>query len=244
MTELPAQPIFLVIDEKPVSVPAGTNLLQAARQVGIKIPSLCVHEATKPNGLCRLCVVEIEGARLLAPACIVQAGQDMVVHTCSERVLRARRTILELLASAVDLSDAPEIQNLLQESGADQERFAGGEDRQQPVLDDNPMYIRDYAKCVLCWRCVRVCAEDAQYTFALSFKGRGFHSSIATFFDRGMLNTTCVFCGQCIGVCPTGALKSRREWLLENGLSPTEINAQAPNRKRPKRAQLDGKEEE
>ena len=91
------------------------------------------------------------------------------------------------------------------------------------MIDDNPMFVRDYAKCVLCWRCVQVCAEDAQYTFALSFDGRGYETQIGTFFDKPMPETTCVFCGQCVGVCPTGALKPRREWLLEQGKTPDEI---------------------
>ena len=85
------------------------------------------------------------------------------------------------------------------------------------------MYVRDYAKCVLCWRCVQVCAEDAQYTFALNFDGRGFHTQIGTFFDLPMPETSCVFCGQCVGVCPTNALKPRREWLLQEGKTPDEI---------------------
>jgi NADH dehydrogenase/NADH:ubiquinone oxidoreductase subunit G len=227
--------VQLTIDGTPVRVPDGATLLEAARQAGSAIPTICVHEATTANGLCRLCVVEIEGRRLLAPACVAKAEADMVVHSQSERVLRARRTILEMLASAVDLSDAPEIQAAMLETGADPERFTGGETRQQAVIDDNPMYIRDYAKCVLCWRCVQVCAQDAQYTYAINFEGRGFHSSIATFFDKGMMETTCVFCGQCVGVCPSGALKSKREWLLENGATPAEIIAQTPGRKRRKR---------
>lgn len=228
--------VRLTIDGKAVNVPVGTTLLEAARQAGSVIPTLCYHSATTPNGLCRLCLVEVEGARLLAAACVAQTGQDMVVHTQSERVLRSRRTILEMLASAVDLSDAPELQAMLSETDADPGRFAGGETRQQPVLDDNPMYVRDYAKCVLCWRCVQVCAEDAQYTYAINFSGRGFHTNIGTFFDKGMLETTCVFCGQCVGVCPTGALKSRREWLLEHGVSPNEIIAQLPDARRRQRS--------
>jgi NADP-reducing hydrogenase subunit HndD len=85
------------------------------------------------------------------------------------------------------------------------------------------MYIRDYSKCILCWRCVQVCAEDAQFTYAINFKGRGFDTGIGTFFDKPMPETTCVFCGQCVGVCPTGALKSKREALLEEGFSLDEI---------------------
>jgi predicted molibdopterin-dependent oxidoreductase YjgC len=128
-----------------------------------------------------------------------------------------------MLNSTVDLSEAPEIQDFMQAYAADPGRFPEAERRDPPVLDDNPMYVRDYAKCVLCWRCVQVCAEDAQYTFALNFSGRGFETQIGTFFDKPMPETTCVFCGQCVGVCPTGALKPKREWLLEGGLDLQEI---------------------
>jgi predicted molibdopterin-dependent oxidoreductase YjgC len=157
----------------------------------------------------------------------------MNVQTRSPRVERSRRTILEMLNSAVDLSEAPEIQEMLAGYSADMVRFPAAESREAPVLDDNPMYVRDYAKCVLCWRCVQVCAEDAQYTFALNFSGRGYETQIATFFDRPMPETTCVFCGQCVGVCPTGALKPKREWLLEQGMSPDDImNLTRTERKR------------
>jgi predicted molibdopterin-dependent oxidoreductase YjgC len=89
-----------------------------------------------------------------------------------------------------------------------------------PVYDDNPFYMRDYNKCINCWRCVQVCAEDAQYTFALNFDGRGFHTMIGTFMGDGMMDTTCVFCGQCVGVCPTNALKPKRQFLLEQRRRP------------------------
>ncbi|HLB63856.1 MAG TPA: 4Fe-4S binding protein, partial [Anaerolineales bacterium] len=145
------------------------------------------------------------------------------IRTRSEAVDRARRTILEMLAASVDLSESPGLQTMLDQYGAMPARFGEAELRQPPLIDDNPMYIRDYAKCVLCWRCVQVCAEDAQYTYALTFGGRGFHTSIATFFDRPMPATSCVFCGQCVGVCPTGALKGKREDLLEQGVPPEEV---------------------
>jgi predicted molibdopterin-dependent oxidoreductase YjgC len=128
-----------------------------------------------------------------------------------------------MLASAVDLSQAPEINQFIADYRADPERFPDAERREQPVLDDNPMYIRDYSKCILCWRCVQVCADDAQFTYAINFRGRGFDTGIATFFDKPMPETTCVFCGQCVGVCPTGALKPKREALLEDGFSLDEI---------------------
>ncbi len=215
--------IHLTIDGAAVSVEAGATLLQAATSAGIAIPTICYHEACTANGLCRLCVVEVKGARLLQPACIAAAADGMEVTTRSARVERARRTILEMLAASVDLSQAPAIQLQMAGYAAQPDRFPGAEERRPPLIDDNPMYIRDYAKCILCWRCVQVCAEDAQYTFALSFDGRGFESQIGTFFDKAMPESTCVFCGQCVGVCPTNALKPRREWLLEEGKTPDEI---------------------
>lgn len=215
--------VALTIDGQSVTVEAGTTIHKAAQSIGIEVPTICYHDHCTSNGLCRVCVVEVEGSRLLSPACIAQVSEGMKVHTRSERVDRSRRTIVEMLGSTVDLSDAPEVQHIAADYHADLDRFADGERREQPVIDDNPMYIRDYSKCILCWRCVQVCAEDAQYAFAINFEGRGFETSIATFFDQPMPETTCVFCGQCVGVCPTGALKSKREWLLEQGKTPDEI---------------------
>lgn len=212
--------ISLTLNGQPLTVPAGTTLLEAAAQAGENVPTICYHDHCTANGLCRLCVVEVEGARVLQPACIVPASEGMKVHTRNERVERARRTILEMLDSAVDLSEAPAIQAQMQDYHADPARFPDAERRAMPVLDDNPMYVRDYAKCVLCWRCVQVCAEDAQYTFALNFDGRGFETHIATFFDQPLPATSCVFCGQCVGVCPTNALKPKREHLLQQGHAP------------------------
>jgi NADH dehydrogenase/NADH:ubiquinone oxidoreductase subunit G len=222
----------LTINGQEISTEDGTTLLNAAAGVGIEIPNLCWHEATTSNGLCRICVVEVEGQRLLQPACIVKAMEGMKVQTRSERVERARRTILEMLASTVDLSDAPEILEMMKEYGASPERFPDAERREVKIKDDNPMYIRDYAKCVLCWRCVQVCAEDAQYTYAINFSGRGYETQIATFLDRPLPASTCVFCGQCVGVCPSGALKPRREFMLEQGASPEQITAMNTVRKR------------
>jgi predicted molibdopterin-dependent oxidoreductase YjgC len=147
----------------------------------------------------------------------------MMVRTQSESVVRARRTILELLASAVDLSEAPEILSLIEEMEADVTRFAASDQRPAEIHDDNPFFLRDYNQCINCWRCVQVCADDAQFAYALTFDGRGFHTSIGTFMGDGMMETTCVFCGQCVGVCPTGALKPQRQALLEQGISPDEV---------------------
>ncbi len=229
-----SDPIALTIDGEQVSVAAGTTLLDAARQAGKDVPTICYHEATTSNALCRLCVVEVEGQRLLQPACIVKAAAGMQVRTRSPRVDRARKTILEMLAATMDLSDAPAILGYLEEYGASTQRFPDAERREVPLKDDNPMYIRDYSKCLLCWRCVQVCANDAQYTFALGFDGRGYETQIATFFEKPIPETTCVLCGQCIGVCPTGALKPKREFLLEQGLTPQEITVQNTGRKKRK----------
>ena len=215
--------VSLHIDDNPVTVPAGTTILKAAQQLGRQVPTICYHDHCTANGLCRICVVEIKGVKPLVPACLTPAREGIEISTSTVRTERSRRTILEMLASAVDLSQAPEIQKLMDENHADPVRFPDAERREYPVLDDNPMYIRDYSKCILCWRCVQVCAEDAQFTHAINFTGRGFDTSIGTFFDKPMPETTCVFCGQCVGVCPTGALKSKRESLLEQGFSLDEI---------------------
>ncbi|MGA7193301.1 MAG: 2Fe-2S iron-sulfur cluster-binding protein [Anaerolineales bacterium] len=234
-----ANEVSLTIDGQQVSVEQGTTVLTAAQQIGVDIPTICFHDATTSNALCRICVVEVEGQRLLQPSCIVKAAQDMKVQTRSERVMRARRTILEMLASTMDLSDAPAILTMMEEYGASAERFPDAERRESEIKDDNPMYIRDYSKCLLCWRCVQVCADDAQYTFAINFNGRGFETQIGMFFDKSIPETTCVLCGQCVGVCPTGALKPKREFLLEQGVSPSEISVMNTGRKQ--RKARDGK---
>jgi NADH dehydrogenase/NADH:ubiquinone oxidoreductase subunit G len=227
--------IILNIDGQQVTVELDTTLLDAAKQIGVDIPTICWHEATTSNGLCRLCVVEVEGQRVLQPSCIVKAADGMKVQTRSERVMRTRKTILEMLASSVDLSDSPDILTMIDEYGASVERFPEAERREIEVKDDNPMFLRDYSKCVLCWRCVQVCAEDAQYTYAINFSGRGYETEIGTFFDRTIPESTCVFCGQCVGVCPTGALKPKREFLMEQGIAPEEITVMSSGRRRKKR---------
>ena len=226
--------VTFFMDGKEVSAESGQTLLDVARENGIDIPTICFHEATTANALCRICVVEVEGMRVLQPACIVEAANSMKVQTRSEKVIRARRTILEMLASTMDLSEAPEIQTMMFEYGASSSRFPDAERRESEVKDDNPMYVRDFSKCLLCWRCVQVCAEDALYTFAINFDGRGFETQIGTFFDRTIPETSCVLCGQCVAVCPTGALKPKREFLLEKGMSPQEISVLNTGRKRRK----------
>jgi len=209
--------VTLTIDGQTVTAPKGTTLLNAAAAAGITIPTICYHPTLTPPAVCRLCTVEVEKQRVLQPACIVQAAEGMVVQTDSERVRTGRKVILELLASTVDLHDAPEIQGYIQRYRANTDRFAGGVSRQEQfeVYNDNPFYIRDYSQCVMCWRCIQVCADDVQHTYALTWGQRGINSHVATFFNEDMPDTTCVFCGNCVGVCPTGALKGVVEWKME-----------------------------
>lgn len=226
-----SESVTLTINGRSITVAAGTTILQAAAQLDIDIPVICYHPHLTANGLCRLCSVDT-GGRVQAAACVTQCSNGMNVETNSEDVQRGRRTILELLSSTVNLEEAPHIQALLEEYQADNHRFEEGQRRTAPIYDDNPFYVRDYNQCINCWRCVQVCAEDAQYTYALNFDGRGFNTHIATFMGDGMPDTTCVFCGQCVGVCPTGALKPKRQTLLEQGLSPDEIFQQTRRKRK------------
>ena len=227
--------IQLTIDGKECRVPEGTTLLEAARSLDIDIPVICVHEATTPEGLCRQCVVEVEGWGRLAPSCITPAAEGMVVFTENERVIRTRRTILEMLNASVDLSNSPELQAQMDRYEVDRERFPGAKKRESELLDDNPFYVRDYSQCILCWRCVQACADDMQYTYALGIGGRGHNSRITTFFDFPLPETTCVFCGNCVGVCPTKALQGKTEYLLEKGLQHHEIRAHRRKERQAKR---------
>ncbi|MDP1546243.1 MAG: 2Fe-2S iron-sulfur cluster-binding protein [Anaerolineales bacterium] len=226
--------VTFLMDGKEVTAQDEQTLLDVARENGIDIPTICFHEATTANAVCRICVVEVEGQRVLQPACIVKAADNMKVQTRSEKVIRARKTILEMLSATMDLSEAADIQGMMKEYGASDERFPDAHRRETDVKDDNPMYIRDYSKCLLCWRCVQVCADDAQYTFAINFDGRGYETQIGTFFDKAIPETSCVLCGQCVAVCPTGALKSKREYLLQQGVSPQEISVMNTGRKKRK----------
>ena len=209
----PARSVEIKIDGKPVSVPEGSTILDAARKLGIDTPTLCYLESLTPVNVCRVCVVELEGSRTLVPACSRKVEPDMSIKTDSERVLLSRRLVLEFLASSVDVSTAPAFGSYLDRYGAHPERF--GSDRatvEQPVKIDNDLYVRDYRKCILCYKCVEACGVDAQNTFAIAVAGRGFSAHIATEFDVPLPDSACVYCGNCLGVCPTGALMFKIEY--------------------------------
>ena len=212
--------VDLKIDGKDVKVPEGTTLLNACKSVGIDTPTLCYAENLTPVNVCRVCVVEVEGSRVLVPACSRPAESGMVVHTDSERVRHSRKLVCELLGSSVDLSTAdPKFRADMERYGAQADRFDTGDATghgakatvKQPVKVDNELYVRDYSKCVLCYKCVEACGTDAQNTFAIAVAGRGFNATIATEFDTPLPDSACVYCGNCIGVCPTGALMFKSE---------------------------------
>jgi predicted molibdopterin-dependent oxidoreductase YjgC len=207
----------LSIDGEDVSVPEGATVLDACRAVGKDVPTLCYLETLTPVNACRICVVELEGSRVLVPACSRTAEAGMKIQTNSPRVRTARKVVLELLASSVDLSTAEELLETMREYGADPTRF--GSPAQiatvaQPVKIDNDLYVRDYSKCVLCYKCVEACGADAQNTFAIAVAGRGFHAHISTELDVPLPESACVYCGNCIAVCPTGALMASPEFDL------------------------------
>jgi predicted molibdopterin-dependent oxidoreductase YjgC len=205
-------PIEIKIDGQPVSVPEGSTILDAARTLGIDTPTLCFLETLTPVNVCRVCVVELEGSRTLVPACSRHVEPGMVIHTDSERVRLSRRVVLEFLASAVDVSTAPMLQRYMERYGARPQRFGSCATVAQPPKIDNDLYVRDYSKCILCYKCVEACGVDAQNTFAIAVAGRGFGAHIATEFEVPLPESACVYCGNCIGVCPTGALMFKTEY--------------------------------
>ena len=199
--------IEISVDGKAVKVPEGATILEATRKVGIETPTLCFLETLTPVNACRVCVVELEGSRALVPACSRKAETGMVVRTDTERVRLSRKVVLEFLASSVDVSTAPAMQGYLKRYEARPERFgAQAATVAQPAKIDNELYMRDYSKCILCYKCVEACGLDAQNTFAIAVAGRGFSAHISTEYGVPLPESACVYCGNCIGVCPTGAL--------------------------------------
>ena len=237
MTELlaPARMIELEVDGQAVRVFEGATILDACARLEIETPTLCYGETLEPANVCRVCVVEVEGSRVLVPSCSRKAEPGMKVHTDSERVRLSRKLVLELLASSVDLSTTPVAAAYLERYGAAPERFGppalptADRDRartghhvepdgrtaatvHQPVKVDNELYVRDYSKCILCYKCVDACGEQHQNTFAIHVAGRGFDARISTELDQPLPESACVYCGNCIGVCPTGALMAKPEY--------------------------------
>jgi predicted molibdopterin-dependent oxidoreductase YjgC len=231
----PARMVELEIDGQAVRVFEGSTILDACTTLGIDTPTLCYGETLRPANVCRVCVVELEGARVLAPACSRKVEPGMVVKTDSERVRLSRKLVLEMLASSVDLSIAPSVPEYLERYGAQPERYGPpappdpDRDRKRtghhvepdgltaatvhaPAKADNELYVRDYSKCILCYKCVDACGEQYQNTFAIAVAGRGFDARISTEYVAELPESACVYCGNCIAVCPTGALIFKSEY--------------------------------
>ncbi|MEO5973665.1 MAG: 2Fe-2S iron-sulfur cluster-binding protein [Ilumatobacteraceae bacterium] len=229
--------VSLTIDGESITVAEGTTLLDACKSVGKEIPTLCYGDTLTPKNACRVCMVEVEGSRVLVPSCSRPAESEMVVRTDTDRTRHSRKLVLELLGSSVDLSLTKNVNRWNEQYGADPSRFgtlaaptsdrdaalAGHHHRtdgsavlnvHQPVKIDNELYIRDYSKCILCYQCVDACGEQWQNTFAISVAGRGFDARISTEFAVDLTDSACVYCGNCIQVCPTGALMFTSEFNM------------------------------
>ena len=207
--------VTLTVDGREVAVPAGTTILGALNKLGIDTPTLCYDPALTPVNVCRVCVVELKGARVLVPSCSRKTENGMEIFTDTPRVRHSRRLVLELLQSSVDTSTAPTLLQYATRYGAHPDRLSGGATVEQPVREgDNWLYVRDYSKCILCYKCVGACGHDVQKTFAIAVAGRGFDAHIDTGFDVGLGDSPCVYCGNCVAVCPTGALMGRTEYVM------------------------------
>lgn len=212
--------IKLWIDGKEVQVPEGTTILKAAEAAGKRIPTLCYLAEINEIGACRVCLVEVEGARTLAASCVTPVMEGMKVHTNSPRVRRARKLQVELLLSDHDMSCPTcirngncELQTLAEELGIREIRFTDGRRTMDPADHSTPSLIRDPKKCILCRRCVSVCS-NVQTVEAIAPVRRGFNTIIAPSMNRTLGESSCVKCGQCSLVCPTGALVEK-EYIEE-----------------------------
>lgn len=201
------------IDGEAVQVPQGGTILDGCRSAGVDTPTLCYADNLTPVNVCRVCVVEVEGSRALVPSCSRPAEEGMVVSTNSERVQHSRKMVLEFLGSGTDMSQATDMHRWMDHYGADTERYGPAAQKiDEAVKIQDELYIRDYDKCVLCYKCVEACGDDAQHTFAIAVSGRGFDARISTEFDIALPESACVYCGNCIGVCPTGAIQFKTEY--------------------------------
>jgi predicted molibdopterin-dependent oxidoreductase YjgC len=228
--------IEIEIDGVLVFAAEGSTILDACRKNAKDIPTLCFLDTLHPVNVCRVCVVELEGSRVLVPSCSRKIEPGMQIRTNTERVRHSRKMVLEFLDSSTDLSTAPGVAAWTEAYGCDRERYGpiappeqrADRDHAQtghheppdpryratvaaPVKVDNSLYVRDYTKCILCYKCVEACGTDYQNTFAIAVAGRGFDARISTEFAVELPKSACVYCGNCIAVCPTGALMFKSE---------------------------------
>jgi predicted molibdopterin-dependent oxidoreductase YjgC len=204
----------------------GQTVLEILKANGVHVPTLCYHPKMPPYGGCRLCIVQIDNMRGLPPSCTTPAVDGMVVHTHTPQVIRARKTVLELLLAYGDhncllceQNGNCQLQNLVYEHGIEHVRFKT-DFEPKPIDDSHPMIIRDRNKCVLCGVCVRACL-NVQVNGAIDIAARGSESFITTFNNGSLKDSNCLSCGECVQSCPVGALTERkargmgRQWELE-----------------------------
>ena len=206
--------IELTINNIKVKAEEGMTILDAAKSVGIKVPTLCHMKDLYPTGACRICVVEVDGLRGLIPSCAYPVAEGMRVDTNSSRVRRSRKTIVELLIEnhpqdclVCVRNKNCELQDLSEQYGVREHRFSG-EKKDHAIDISSASMERDPAKCILCGRCVRTCNE-IQQVGAIDFTNRGFKSNVTTPYNKGLNVSDCILCGQCILVCPTAALREK-----------------------------------
>jgi len=225
--------VNITINGKKLQAQPGQTILEAAKAGGIRIPTLCHHPSLPPEAACRVCVVDIEKQRSLQPACTFPVSEGIVVHTDSPRIREARRFVLELLLSdhpkdcmTCEMCGACELQDLAYEYGIKQTPFVG-EQHRYGLDDRDPFIQRDLEKCILCRRCVRACSE-IQVVDAIGIIYRGFRSKVATAFDTRLQDSVCIFCGQCVSVCPTGALTEKDSQGLGRAWQTTKVVTTCP----------------
>lgn len=235
MTEGETTMVSASVNSETVELAEGSTVLDACRMAGVDLPTLCYGPTMTPANACRVCVVELEGARTLIPSCSRQLEDGMEINTGTERAEHSRRLVMELLDSASELDRTGDhLDRWMSDAGARSDRFGlatsesprqpptpGHHDRPdldraatvyEPVKVEDDLYVRDYSRCILCYRCVDACGVEHQNTFAIAVAGRGFDARISTEFDFGLPDSACVYCGNCIAVCPTGALVGKIEF--------------------------------